>query len=120
MSGRTCSGPRRRTELLRRAIQKWSVASGLVSLGLDPSKLTRSRRRYCIAVDGPADFVGGEDHPFGITRPTYADPRHAFSIRQHYLTPLDLMVAKTSRYLAIRTTTNGLPVIWALSGQKII
>jgi hypothetical protein len=29
--------------------------------------------------------------------------RHAFSIRQHNLTPLDVIVAETSRDLAMRT-----------------
>jgi hypothetical protein len=30
-------------------------------------------------------------------------PHHAFSIRQHNLTPLDVIVAETSRDLAMRT-----------------
>jgi len=107
-------------ELLRPAIQKRSVARGLVTLGLDPSKLTRSCRRYCMAVDEPSRFCRWRRTPFWGPRPTYADPRHAFSIRQHYLTPLDLIVAKTSRYLAIRTSDRRIagdrnPELWIVT-----
>src|SRR5262249_54092384 len=51
-------------ELRGPATQKRSVASGLVTLGLDPSKLTRSCRRYCMAVDEPSRFCRGRRTPF--------------------------------------------------------
>ena len=34
------------------------MATRLVSFGLDPSKLTQSGRRCCIAADAPSGFVG--------------------------------------------------------------
>src|SRR5262249_51496351 len=119
MLGRACSDPRRRGCRVAAARHSEAVGGkrtrhfGPRSVEVDPELppiLHGGRRAKQILPGAKKTFLGT----------TYADPRHAFSIRQHYLTPLDLIVAKTSRYLAIRTSDRRIagdrnPELWIVT-----
>jgi hypothetical protein len=77
------------------------VVTGLVSFGLDPFEIDPELLPMLLRGTRAKLICGGSPPCWNYAH--VADPRYAFSMRQHNLTPLDLIAAETSRDLAMWT-----------------